>query len=359
MCLDSPFTCLPFIHCASLVNLEVLKITLIEIEGFNIEPFLTRFLSRKARLNSSITIRAFATGAQLSRDQDASGIAAVAWPLKHETKTILDRILASPMPLVDSASNFCLANSIANDTFGRIVTSLQLKKLKTRARIVLPSSATKATICVFQGCNDASMRPARADGLLTLSVPEMTLLGGSLVYLDMHYRAIYPINFPYTLKYLQLRSAVLVETPHFPPKLEVLIWWAPTPLLTLPSSLKHLAFLKSGLLGSTFLLPHLKTVHIEEVDQVHSLQFLPLGQLDAFIVLRTIIKDCVEASNALVDNITFWEARNLADVVNDIDARYYHSDSFLSAYNHVSPSSQTEEPISTPAIRKKAIRRPR
>ena len=299
---DSPSTSISFYDVYThLANLTTLKAIVTSIEDYNVVPFLTRFLSPKARLNSSIAIETVATGVLLP-DNDVSGMKDVTWPtIQVESETILKRLLASTMPVIDS--NCSETNDmVTNDTIGRIVVSLKLiegEPFET-ATICIPPSATKARINGKDRCFAAKwtkLPSTRPDGLLLRqsALDDDSSIGPLALPIRLVHLELRGIDtwwksdmLPESLRFLSIsKISGSVDILNWPSKLEVLIWWTDEGFnATLPPSLLHLAVWESFSLKGCPPLPLLKTVSLREIYSVTELLKLPvkLKQLEKCIV---------------------------------------------------------------------------
>ena len=221
-------------------DLTLLKATIVGLEDFNVVPFLTTLLSRKTRINASITICTYITGALL-HDNEVDGLEDATWELiQQKSESLLKSQLASPMPPSTSEDT---THAIENDTIGRIVTSLQfeLHSLASNCRpIILPSSATSISLRV--DCLNWDLGP---NWMVTPSMSKNGLrppiisdnyapLPNRLVHLELYkwrYRGRMPVAFPESLRYLLIQtydsiedeSTILMSS--WPSKLEVLLIW--------------------------------------------------------------------------------------------------------------------------------------
>ena len=370
--LDAPSARIPFALYLSIANLTLLKATIIELDDVNVEPFLTRVLSRKTRLNCSIAIEYNATGALLCTDD---GPAEVTWQLIQEhSESFLNRLLASPMPRIDVEKENDVA-TIENDTIGRIVTSLTLEKSEYTP-ICIPTSATKVSITKpnwITGPDWLCWPSKREDGLRLQSISsDLPSLPSRLVHLEIRSRTVNNIRqiaYPKSLKYLSVFLSPLgfsasIDTIKFPPQLEVLIWWNDIPIRDLPSSLQDLVLLTPSQLhpnAGKYNLPQLKSLHINETNDWTLLRTLPLAQLETCVVYSPIFGEVPAEYASTAKYLTLKLVKKghpFDDVVAEIQARRNASPSLAPTEP---PSADPEASSKTPpaANRKKAVRRPR
>lgn len=380
--LDAPKIGIPLSHHEYLANLTTLRATIVDIEDVNVAPFLTTVLSLKARTNAKISIETHCTGALLPGD-DRDGLQNVSWPLiQQKSASILNALLASPMPpssgLLPQHDSFI----IENDTIGRIVTSLKVVTPDSRTYICIPASATTAHI---EGLHtvDWSLAPnwlrlpsSRQDGLRLASMADFAReLPNRLVRLEM--LRVHPfechIVFPETLKHLAIslaRNAQFGSNDFFtfPSQLVDLALWhtfqpAQLPYSKLPTSLKHLCLTDMNLFDSnkSLDLPHLKTLLL---GRLRSLKVFPIEQLYACLVGQLAITD-EERKDANPDVI----AKVKVDAEIDYPVRAFANVRAFAKFNILlmeyaasssSSSASSTEGLSTDRrTRVKAVRRPR
>lgn len=408
--LDSPLTRIKFDCWDKLANLTLLKATIVDIDDHQVEPFLKHLLSRKTRAIASISLEVSVTGALLP-DDDVNGVKHVTWPLMQEmTTSILNRILASPMPSIGSSppeidslptdplfhtdTSSKVDNHIENDAIGRIVSSFKVVQPLDTFPICIPSSATSASILVETPWSLAPewMRipSTRPDGLrLPTTTSTQLYAPNRLVRLELALIEVFNkiLVFPETLKFLAMTYRVIpfkvgkfFLNVRFPSQIEVLLIWscdsmnnAMHLLAPLPPTLKHLAIDTAEFLGPSPVLPALKTLHMGQLGDHQALKSLPTGQVECVV--------CAPSHAVLgVDpalNITFAPNLMFQDIVTLVDKRYAEGSANSTATFNASveaPTSlhpaldcasesttqptQLEETSAAPA-RKKAVRRPR
>lgn len=136
--LDVPLTLIKREFWPYLANLALLKAHFADLEDFNVEPFLTRILSRKTRANASITLSILITGVLLPEDE-VEGVKDVNWSLIHEmSRSILTQLLASPMPALTASPTSDDAYHTDNDTIGRVVSNIIYSRLVIFTSLPLP-----------------------------------------------------------------------------------------------------------------------------------------------------------------------------------------------------------------------------
>ena len=363
--LDAPSVSFGWRHWSYLSSLTVLRATIVGLEDFNVVPFLTTLLSRKTRVNASITICTYITGALL-HDKKVDGLEDATWELiQQKSESLLKCQLASPMPPSTSED----VTHIENDTIGRIVTSLRIKApLLSRGSsrpIILPDCTT----AIIKGGDGFSWHMASArtvetsqrhDGLRQGS-PESNFaclpLPNRLVRLEMYSWVITrPITFPETLRYLIInydcdRARSKLSITSWPSHLEVLMVWPSTHRIAtlpvdskLPSSLQHLA------LGNSFAdasLKHLTLTSLHAYSQ-NNLSFMRDMATDR-LKLCVVCTGEPDAQGHLL---------KLSDVKLAIDTLYNPADPSDPSKNLGSELDSLNIGGSTPP-RSKVVRRPR
>lgn len=311
--LDSPRTSISFAHWPHLQRMTTIKAAIHGIDDFNVLPFVTSILSRKARFHSSISIYTNATGALLPdttefrmSDDDWSSIS-------DRTHSILRGRLASPMPALEASPNESPQLDeyfVENDTIGRVIRFLSVVAyFKPGPSICLPPSATLASITLekrlkWSVAPDWMMAPATPPNVLRLpplkvDPPPPIVFPSEITRLELYNVLLgaAPLAFPETLLYLAItyKTRPLPDRSHpaieiaLPSSLQVLILWSlattPSihqPLKSLPSSLIHLA-LSNGRQLDGFTRPgglSLQTIHFDQADLNWMKNTLPLHQLE-------------------------------------------------------------------------------
>lgn len=334
-------------------NMDELQVTITELEDFQVESFLTTFLSRRARMNALLTLEVFITGALLEIDA-THGLTHVTWPLIHEkSQTILTQRLALPMPPISADAAEMDTYEVDNDHIGRIVKSITYKVITVdikRRFLTLPSYAISAQLHPIGKRtrwkfatnplhalepNDTGLRIASSTNTIC-SFP--LRLPPQLTSLDLHGVVIDPENFmvfPPTLRRLTLvfDAPIDVVLPWtWPSQLDTLVLsphhHSPLPIWSeLPSSLQHLA-----LIGNCFQrdwdanrprmsLPLLKTFHLNDAHAtilVGLSQQLPLAKLDKFII-RDVRGKRKGKPLPTIENLSINPTLGYSDVIRNIE----------------------------------------
>ena len=224
-----------------------LKCGITHMNDYDVIPFLTRKISPKTRLNMSVSISAFATGAMILDDGENGPKVLKLDTLERLTPLQLELELQAPMPLLEGQT---LDGAGSSNTIGTGVSSIQCRDPDNlQDELMIPCSATSVRYHLLKPwklvpnlrhaapsnakSSIASLGPEDATQISppisspSLQPPPYFSPSNVLTHLELigvSQPSIWWEHLPHSLKVIRLSSASILELPGvFPPCLETLI----------------------------------------------------------------------------------------------------------------------------------------
>lgn len=354
--LNTPAARIPYRFATHLSNMDTLKATITGIKDVQVEAFLTTGLSRKTRLNASLSLEVVVSGALLPTSGE-DGAKEVTWTLLCErTENILRQRFALQMPPLDSTPTDRDPYLVEGDHIGRVVESLAFVA-NSKTLMLLPPSATFLNInngsdwgiaptpCTSAAAASTDPSPSPVD--TTLSDTLLPQFPRFLVRLELHrivfegYIPALPESLLYMLMTFKFQAHKgNTEIDVWPSKLRVLIWgsspgssFSPSFSKTLPSSLQQFAFFGGsvtpyiGLSAPALDVPLLRHLYLKDwtSDNLNAVsRILPVKQLETFEVCSSIKYGSVVKGyeGSAPETAAVMEEMSLERVKKEVDARY-------------------------------------